>query len=1184
MTSHSGTDREWMPIIASVLELDEARVADQAGRASFVALGGTSLRAVEYAARLLRECHRAADVAALLGTAPLATTAPGHSAASRPHQPAGGDPLHDLTIGQENMLASELLFGGTAFHLLFSADIHGQLDIARMRSAIRRLARRSPAMRTVFVQDTSGRLGRRVIPSWEPVVITQRLPGLGAADAGAADPVTVAHSLIAPSTGSLLRPHDQPPVLFIVSQAGPGRTVLSVLAHHALFDGWAIGLLWRELAAGYAAADEASAPRRAEVPAECLVALERTDRVEQSVRRRAQALAGWPTTVDLPTDLRRPSVRSMAGARLTFQLSEAAKAGCAQVAQELGLTRNAILLGAWALVIARRAATPQLLIGVASASRTTTESMHTLGSAVKLLPVCCTTAGQRTVEDYLRTTATALGEALRYADVPFESLVNALAAGGDTLRPPLIQFAFGAHDELVPAAITAGDITLHLREGFCGGTAFQAILYVQRWDGGATLALEYNAAALRGDEAAALALAVDRTLAEFAEGCSRPLADVRTMSQEQCGELISSGLGPPADTSADLWQLLEDVARTSPSAIAVRDSDPTRTLTYQQLLTAAEKQSAALAAAGVKPGDRIALAVRRSAREVIAISAALRLGVAYTGLEPDIPPAVVARMLDIAQIRVVLGDLGRLAALGSALDGRTAVAIRRPDEVDELPAPPPVSADPARAAYIAFTSGSTGEPKGTQVSRRAVVRLARAPRYLRPGATQRFMRLAPLAFDASTLEIFAPLLNGGTIEVFPGSHVTPDALAQFVQERKITGLWLTAGLFRLAADYVPAGFAGVQQILTGGDVVPAPQVARVLRACPGLRISNGYGPTENTTFTTVHHVDDVAAVADPLPIGRPIQGTGVLVLDDDGRLVPPGGIGELFAYGDGLADGYLGLPEQTAHAFGRFSPDSEHLLYRTGDLVRWNTAGRLEFIGRRDGQVKIRGFRVDLDDLTRVLRQFEGVRDAVVVATRGPGDRRLVAGVVISADPPPAEALRAYAAEHLPGYAVPSLWAFVSELPVTPNGKVDAVRLTELAKSRDPVRAAFIAERRAGSERARVTSNIPPGQHDHDVPVADPVVAAVEQAWQEALGRHDRIDTNARFFDIGGDSLNLLRVHASLRRRLPRVDLTVQDLYRNQTIATQVSFVRTFVRGEPPRPSSVGPMRPGAASADGGGR
>jgi acyl-CoA synthetase (AMP-forming)/AMP-acid ligase II len=428
---------------------------------------------------------------------------------------------------------------------------------------------------------------------------------------------------------------------------------------------------------------------------------------------------------------------------------------------------------------------------------------------------------------------------------------------------------------------------------------------------------------------------------------------------------------------------------------------------------------------------------------------------------------------------------------------------------------------------------------------RAVVRLAHEPAFLAEGATTRFLRLAPLAFDASTVEIFAPLLAGGTIEVFTARLITASALSRFITDRAVTGLWLSAGLFRLVADFRPDAFRHTTQLLTGGDVVPPAQVVRVLERCPGLRISNGYGPTENTTFTTVHHVDDPAgATGSAVPIGRPIQGGGVLVLDPSGRPVPPGGIGELFAYGDGLAAGYTGMPAETAAAFGDFGHHSGRRLYRTGDLVRWGGDGTLRFLGRRDRQTKIRGFRVEPEHIAAVLREHPQVRDAAVAAVPiGNGDQQLLAGVVAqpgTARAELADALRNFAASRLPGYAWPALWAIVDEFPVTPNGKLDIAQLVTAASAPEPASE-------PAPEPALVTPSTSEGSGLESV-IAD--------AWEQVLGHRDFSHTDW-FFDIGGDSLGLIKVHTILTNQLPGWEIAVADLYTCSAIDDLAAKLRS---------------------------
>lgn len=1107
MTLQGATAADWIPVAAAVLGLSRAAVSERAGDRSFTELGGTSLQAAEYCARLALDCGRLANIAELLGPRPLAIVAAETPDASRPEPPAfpapsGAGPL--IGRAQEAMLAAEQRWGcePSPFHLMFSASITGVIDVSLLKAALAQMTRRHAALRTIFTRDPeTGSPGARVLAAWEPALIEQELPPLPPG----ADPVDVVHALLAPAAPRLLRPYDQPPVVFVLSHAGPRQAVLSILAHHAVADGWSIGLLWEQIAAGYGAPDD---PASDPAPGmEHIVALERAAVTRNAPAERAAALEGWPTTVHFPGEMGRPPVRSMDGCRLGFGLSTAAQAGCEAVASAAAVTRNAVILAAWALIIARRAGIGRLVIGMPTAARTTAMSRQVVGCGTKLLPVPCEIRPGDSVIDYVRLTAQRLREALGHSDVPFEDIATAAGASGassDLSGNPLVQVVFDAHDELIAATLTAGDLTFSIREGHCGGGAVDATLYLQRWEPAPALALEYATSVLAPAAATSLAASLDRTLAQLAEDPYGPVADVTTMTASQRQRLLDAGAGPTADTSAGLWDLIASAAERHPDALAVRDADQSRSLTYRELITAVEAQSAALAAAGVREGDCVAVAVSRSRAEIVAIAAILRLGAAYTGLDPALPPSAAAAMLDQAGVRAVVGQPGRLAALGTAMTGRWAVPILGPGAAAGAAPPPPAAApDPERTAYVAFTSGSAGLPKAAMVACRGVVRLARDPAFLLPGAAARFMRLAPLASDASALEIFVPLLAGGTVEIFPGSHVAPDALAAFVRERSVTGLWLTAGLFRLAADYRPDAFSGVVQLLTGGDVVPPRQVGDVLRACPGLRVTHGYGPTENTTFTTVFHLDDPAvAGSGTLPIGRPIPGTGVLVLDDAGRLVPPGGVGELYVYGDGLAKGYAGLPEETARAFGRFSPDTTAVLYRTGDLAYWDGTGNLRLLGRRDRQLTIRGFRVEPDFIAGVLRDHPAVRDAVVIATaEGSGDRQILAAIVAAADPVLAAALRAFASQRLPGYAVPSLWAIAEELPVTRNGKLDVAALTDIAMAR---------------ETGRASQHPADSVHPPSAPADDPMERAIADVWQQVLG-HGNFGRHDRFFDVGGD-------------------------------------------------------------------
>lgn len=513
-----------------------------------------------------------------------------------------------------------------------------------------------------------------------------------------------------------------------------------------------------------------------------------------------------------------------------------------------------------------------------------------------------------------------------------------------------------------------------------------------------------------------------------------PLEDVRAISPARRAWLAAINHAGYAFDETSLDELIRRRAAAARDAVAVRDDD--HALTYAELAAAADEQARRLHAAGVRPGDIVLVGVSRSVAEIVAVLGTVTAGAAYVGVDLNQPAAYLERIVARCRPAAILADREHTTGVRT-VDIWSAGWATTPS-----PAPRP-AADPDRLAYVAFTSGSTGEPKGVCIPHRGVIRLIQGADYVRYGAGEHWLRLAPLGFDASTMEIWGPLLSGGTVEVYTPALPAPSELGEFIAARGVTTTFMTSGLYRLMIEFAPDSFAGVRCVMTGGDVIPHEHTARLLRRVPGLTVVCAYGPTENSVLTSVHPVSDPSEVDGALPIGRPILGTGVHVLDERGRLVPPGAIGELYTSGIGLAVGYLGDPAETDRRFGHLCADLPERLYRTGDLVRFDTTGSLRFLGRGDDQVKIRGFRIELGAIAQTLTECSGVHDSVVFAAGATSaTKRIVAAVV----PSPGAAvdpvgLRDALAERLPGYMVPTLWTIVDHIPVTRNGKTDRAAL-----------------------------------------------------------------------------------------------------------------------------------------------
>src|SRR6185295_7785645 len=441
-----------------------------------------------------------------------------------------------------------------------------------------------------------------------------------------------------------------------------------------------------------------------------------------------------------------------------------------------------------------------------------------------------------------------------------------------------------------------------------------------------------------------------------------------------------------------------------------------------------------------------------------------------------------------------------------------------------------VAAD--QLAYVMYTSGSTGTPKGVAVTHGGVVRLVTSPNYVRLDAEQTLLQLAPLTFDASTLEVWGALLNGARLVVMPPSAPTLDEISGVIEAEGVTTLWLTAGLFHLMVDEELEGLSRVKQLLAGGDVLSVRHVEKYLAAIGDgdRRLINGYGPTENTTFTCCHVMDGQTRLNGSVPIGRPITNTQVYVLDAEMQVAPLGVVGELYLGGAGLARGYFNQPEVTAERLvpHPHSPEAGARLYRTGDMVRWHEGGELEFVGRVDGQVKVRGFRIEVGEIEAVLAAHVGVREAVVLVREDErGDKRLAAYVVKEAESGViAGELQGYLRERLPEYMQVQWVVAVEEMPLTANGKIDRRALQAMA----------VESERSESVLARTP--------------AEEILSAI---WGEVLGR-ETVSVHDNFFELGGHSLLATQVISRVRDAFGQ-EVALRSLFEQPTVAGLASEI-----------------------------
>jgi amino acid adenylation domain-containing protein len=567
----------------------------------------------------------------------------------------------------------------------------------------------------------------------------------------------------------------------------------------------------------------------------------------------------------------------------------------------------------------------------------------------------------------------------------------------------------------------------------------------------------------------------------------------------------------------------------APQRIAVCRGD--ERLSYAELDQRSAWLAALLREHGVTVEEPVGVLLDRSVTLPVALLAVLRAGGCYLALDPSWPAARQSALLADAGVEVVLTQ--RSHAEGLAV--RTVVALD--DPALTLPEPAPdAPIDPDALAYVAYTSGSAGTPKGVCVPHRAVARLVRDNGFLKVGADDVFFQYAPVAFDASTLELWTPLLNGARLAVAPTGELSPAELAEVVRAESVTVLWLTAGLFHQVVDTALDALAGLRYLIAGGDVLSPSHVDRAVDRLRDTTVVNGYGPTENTTFTCCHPV--LGPLATPtVPIGRPINGTQVRLLDAGLAPVAEGGTGELYAAGSGLARGYLGRPGATAAVFlpdPHGAPGSR--MYRTGDLASVLPTGELAFAGRVDRQVKVRGVRIEPEEVEHALLRHPDVSEAVVVPQQqAHGGRRLAAFYTSDFAVSAAELRRTLAAE-LPGNLVPSSFGKLDEMPLTGNGKVDRAALAE----------------RTVRERPELDNELrqPDG----------PVQAWLVQLWTDVL-EVEPVGVDDDFFELGGHSLLATQITMEVGAEFG-IALRARTFYEHPTIAELAQYLAEVKQGE----------------------
>ena len=996
----------------------------------------------------------------------------------------------------------------------FTLRMYGALNQAALKQAVQQVIARHDALRSSFDGDTHT---VRFVPE-----LKLEIPVIDLATLSHAERDARVREITEQNARTPFCLAEPPLVRAQLVVLDPEQTLLIVTAHHIVCDGWSTNVLLDEISNIYNAivcghaCDLPRAMSFAEYAA-AQASVTESDEGKATEKFWVEQFQQLPPFLDLPTDCPRTAVKQFTGATYRYRIGSEVYSAVKKLGAREKCTLFITLLSVWQILLSRLSGQDDIVVGIPTAGQSLVEDVL-VGHCVNFIPLRGRIGADLTAAEFLAQMKQCVLEGYEHQNYTYGRLVRKLALRRDPSRLPLTDVQFNL--ERVGEGLRFEGLKTEVDPNPKCFVNFDLFLNVVESKDGLMLDCDYNTGVFDEETIARWLRYYETLLLGMVANANAKVADLPLLTDAENRQLLVDWNATAAEypSTKCVHQLIDDQAARLPASCAVMVGD--YSLNYSQLVKRANQLANYLIKLGVKPGNLVGVAMERTADMIVALLAAWKAGAAYVPLDPAYPRERLAYIVGRTKIAALLTHASLIEQL--PLTDAALVCLDK-DQVlieRERSAAPQLSSDPDSLAYVIFTSGSTGKPKGVEVEHKSIVNLlwsmCEKPGF---GESDRLLAVTTLSFDIAALELFLPLVTGGSVILADRDTATHGGLLfKAIEQYRPTVMQGTPATWRLLLE---AGWRGTpgMKILCGGEALSRDLADRLV-ACG--EVWNMYGPTETTIWSAAYPVENADG---PLLFGRPIANTRLYVLDSRRNPVPVGVRGELYIGGAGVARGYFDQPELTAK---RFVPDpfvrpANARIFKTGDLVRYRTDGRLEFLGRLDTQVKVRGFRIELEEIEAALRNHAAVDQCVVAAREGePGVNRLIAYLVAGTGQKPAITdLREWVARSLPAYMVPSLFVFLDELPKTPNGKVDRKALP------DP---------QSGSREAELF-----------VAPQSPTERELARIFAEIL-KIQKISIDQSVFDLGADSIHIFQIVA----RANRAGMTVspQDLLAFQTIRT----------------------------------
>lgn len=1034
-------------------------------------------------------------------------------------QPANERSCYPLAAAQKRMfLINQLEGSSTTYNMPLILRVKGKLDIEKVKNVFKLLLERHEILRTSFE-----------ILNEQPV---QRIHPQVSFD------VKVIHSKeseIIPIIKDLLQPFDlssSPLFRSTILKLSEAEAVLFLDMHHIISDGISVALITEEFIKLY----QGQALQPLSIQYKDYAVWQQETAISSLSKQQdfwLNTLSGELPVLDLPLDYERPPVKSQEGKRFDFTLDKDLTEPLRNLAHSFNTTYYSLFLSFFHLLLSKYAQQEDIIIGTPVGGRTHPALEGMMGMFVNTIPVRNQVNEEEYFPEFIERVKSNVAQALSNQDYPFEELIEKLAIKRDTTRNPLFDVMFSFETSELAGfnleGLTFSPVALEEST-----SKFDLMLKAGEERGCFVLSFEYCTRLFKQETIETFARRYQQLIKGILSSPQARIKDIDWLSTQEKQQVLFTFNTSKSDLPKHaLPELFESVVKISPNKTAIKTEH--YSCSYTELNDKAEAVAAELLKNGIRHEEVVAVWSERNIETIADFIGILKAGAAYLPLDTDAPLSRIQEMLSDSGVRFVIGA----GSQAERLTGLRNITFLTHDKFVLPHNQSKPSLSNQNLAYVMYTSGSTGKPKGVMIEHKSIVRLVKNPNYIDFSRYNHILQTGALSFDATTFEIWGALLNGGTLYL-TAKETLLDApsLKSFLGKNPVNTAWFTSGFFNGLMDADPDLFKTFEYLIVGGDRLSTTHIDAFKKRYPDTELVNGYGPTENTTFSTFFPVDVIDSF--DIPIGKPVSDTRVYVVDRYLNPLPAGIPGELCIAGEGLARGYINDKKLSDEKFLPVAALGENRVYRSGDIACWTDNGNIRFVGRKDEQVKLRGFRIELHEIEHRIKEIDGISDAIVILN---DDRNKLCAYIVASSFLSEKEIIKYLRLSLSDYMLPDYFCFLESLPLNKNGKVDRANLPQIIKNEE---------------------------EDFVLPSTD-IEKHLVEIWKDLLGI-EKVSITDNFFMLGGDSIKAIQVSARLRNH--NLKLETRDLLQYPTVAELASYVKplTVMASQEPLVGEVKPI------------